>query len=409
VIDYPTPSGSPITTEPDDRTPPPSSPWKENHPAEGGTTCNSAAAHPEPAGLTEEEARFASFVEDLAPVLQVEEFDLASCPTARFDLPSPIQLEQRGITSELSPVEKATAPAFSQSEFWTEHTTHKNSIAAKLRSIGRYDVAEGLEHCHSEFTYTICDGCGKRGRFPNRCDCFYCPECQPRLSHDRKEAVGWWARLCPQPKFVTLTVLNIPDLTKGHVKELKKWWTRLRGRKFASNWTGGFYSIEVTNEGRGWHLHLHALINAKWIDAGELARQWNACTNGLGNIVKVKDARAADYLAQVTKYVAKGAQVASWTPDQIASYIDAFTDVRTFGVFGDLYGARTEFAEFIASLRDAKPRCDCGCQTVRFFTEAEWLALDLQPALATKPRPPDPHARQIALFDAHTSPYHVGA
>lgn len=355
--------------------------------------------------LSDEDLATDAYAEAIIPLLRDEEYDLSNCETPRFDDAAPIQLETRGTTAYRSQTPTAAQQTSKQAEFWAAHTAHKNSVAAKLRLAGRSDLAADLEECHSRYTIALCNDCGRTGRFPNRCDRFYCPECQPRLAKDRKEAVGWWAKLAEQPKHVTLTIRNITDLSQGHVKEIKTYFKRLRARKFARNWTGGFYSIECTNEGRGWHLHIHALINARWIDGGELAKQWSNVTNGLGYIVKVKDARPADYLKEVAKYVAKGNQLAEWTPDQIRAFIEAFDGVRTFGVFGDLYAARTKFSEFVRSLRDAKPLCDCGSCSISYFTEAEWM---IKQHIASPPppaRPPPQLDPQLVMLDAPPPAY----
>ena len=177
------------------------------------------------------------------------------------------------------------------------------------------DLAAKLEHCHTEYTFAVCGDCGRVAKFPNRCDCHYCPECQPRLSHDRKEAVEWWTTLVTEPKHVVLTVRNTPDLQPGHIDELRDYFSALRRTAFAtkvtywwiqnppattdstceppppviqqikryqdrtatgyclksSPWRGGFYSFECTNERRGWHLHIHALIDSDFISKQILA------------------------------------------------------------------------------------------------------------------------------------------
>lgn len=290
-----------------------------------------------------------------------------------------VQLESRGTTRQ-----------FKQGQLWKSQTIHKNTTAAKLRLAGRADLADKLEKCHTIYTVAVCSGCNTVKRFPNRCDLFFCAECQPRRSQDRRRAVEWWTRTIQQPKHVVLTVVNLTELTTAHVREFRHFFTKLRRSKFARNWQGGFYNIEVTNEGRGWHLHLHALIDARWIDAVELSDQWHRCTNGLGRIVKVLDARKKDYLAEVTKYAVKGVQLAAWQPSEILTFVTAFQTVRTFGVFGALYGKRTEFAEWFKAVRDQKPRCECGCSTARYFTELEFLIMDLVPTSSQASIPPPP-------------------
>lgn len=310
-----------------------------------------------------------------------------SAPTPpRFD--APVQLETRGVTQHPTEADRDQFPEWQQALIWNKHTIHKNTIAAKLREAGRASIAEKLEKCHTVFTVAQCTKCGTVKKFPNRCDNFFCPECQPRLSADRRRAVEWWTREIAQAKHVVLTVQNVPTITKAHVQEFRNWWTRLRRTKFARHWHGGFYSLEVTNEGRGWHLHLHALINAHWIDANGLSVAWQKATNGLGRIVKVKDARDGAYLKEVTKYAVKGNQLAAWSKEMICEFLDAFTGVRTFGVFGDLYAKRTEFAEWFKAVRDQKPTCKCGSCSALYFSEAEFLEKDFRPTPTESPMPP---------------------
>lgn len=320
---------------------------------------------------------------------RLRSFDLDETPpqTPRFD-PDPVQLETRGITQQETAHQKYEKLSLHQALLWSKHTIHKNTVAAKLREAGRADEARKLELCHTQFTVAQCTKCGTVQKFPNRCDLFFCAECQPRLSNDRRRAVEWWTREIKQPKHVVLTVQNLPNITKAHVQEFRRWWTNLRRSKFARHWHGGFYSLEVTNEGNGWHLHLHALINAHWIDAVGLSVAWNKANNGLGRIVKVKDGREKNYLREVTKYAVKGVQLAAWPKEIICEFLDAFNGVRTFGVFGDLYAKRTEFAEWFKAIRDLKPLCKCGACSLLYFSEAAFLEKDFVPTTNETSLPP---------------------
>jgi len=147
---------------------------------------------------------------------------------------------------------------------------------------------------------------------------------------------------------------------------------KLRRNKVFGNVKGGFYSLEVTNEGKGWHVHFHLLVDARWIDAGELAKTWGKLVGQDYAIVKVKDCRGADYIREVTKYAVKGSQLAAWTPNDIAEFIVAFQGVRFFGVFGALFGKRTQWQEWIASVREIRPVCVCGCDQWRLMTPNEF-------------------------------------
>ena len=313
--------------------------------------------------------------------------------TPRLSALESILLENRGLTQHSPQTPKPKELRHEQVEFWQKQSVHKHIVADKLSQAGLQAEAEKLRNCHSYYTVAQCQGCGTVRKYPNRCDQFYCPECQPVLSRERKKQVEWWTRTIRQPKHIVLTVQNTATLDKTNIRSFRDAFTRLRKRRFTRNWQGGFYALEVTNEGKGWHLHLHALVEAAWIDSAQLSQEWKSCTRGAGRIVHVRDCRGSSYLSEVTKYAVKGVQLASWTPAQVRTFVQAFTGVRTFGVFGSLYSARTEFAEFVAMMKEAKPRCDCGCQHVRYFTEVEWFQhehLQLGPPTAAPPRQPEP-------------------
>lgn len=387
-------------------------------------------------------------------------FDLENGPGGRFDTPEPLQLETRGLTSHAADTKSGDRAGKNQGEFWRSHTAHKFSVAAKLREAGRTELAEGLEDCHSTFTVALCPECGRVDRFPNRCDRHYCPECQPRLARERRDSVEWWTKEVHQPKHVVLTLKNIPGLTKAHVQEAKEMLANLRRRAFTTGlhhwwedhhamdafyrasengaddktldalyhqarrplkewqppvgtghtvsshpWKGGFYGLEITKERKGYHIHFHLLVDSRFIDGVELSRAWNLSSRGYGYIVKVIDARDADYLSELTKYTVKGSQLAEWEGAEIAAFIDALDGVRTFGVFGSLYGKRTEFAEWLTQLRDHVPACECGCADLRYFTEAEWLQRDLQPNTPARARPPTPDHEQLDIIPQASSYY----
>lgn len=248
----------------------------------------------------------------------------------------------------------------------------KETIVRKLREANRDDLAHPLAKCHTERFVRLCNGCYQTKVFYNRCDLKHCPVCSKRLAYERRRSVEWWTKQVKQPKHVVLTARNAATIDAAKVRSFKAAFARLRRTKFARNWIGGFYSIEVTNEGKGWHIHLHALIEAKWIDANELASVWAKCIGQDFAIVKVKDARNGDYLRELCKYVCKGDQLAGWIPDDIAALIDSLATNRTFGAFGELYKMRALHREFLDGLQAEGPTCPCGCSSFRFFDKNEW-------------------------------------
>lgn len=288
-----------------------------------------------------------------------------------------IKLENRGVT-----------PHRAQHELWRPQLHFRDTVAAKLAEAGLVDEANVIQQCHTQVSVAVCVGCSKPRKFLNRCDRSYCPCCQPRLARERRDSVEWWTRQIAQPKHVVLTTTNTSDLTRDHVDRIKQAFTRLRRTKFADGWRGGMWSVEVTNEGRGWHLHLHALIDADWIDARQLSVAWHRATGGAGHIVKVKDTRERSYLQEVTKYAVKGTQLASWSSTEVAEFVTAFARTRTFGVFGSLYKLRALWRAAMAEIQSERPACECGCVDVRILSENEWIAeCTLDPPTCARPSP----------------------
>lgn len=259
-----------------------------------------------------------------------------------------------------------------QGKFAFDGEALKETIIKTLLKEGETGYAAVLENCHTQRTYQKCHDCRKVRMFYNRCENFYCPCCARRLASDRRKSVEWWATHITQGKHVVVTVRNTETITKETVQRIKRAWSNLRRKKFASNWKGGFYALEVTNEGRGWHIHIHALVNASWIDSRVLSKEWAKCIGQDIAIVKVKDARAADYLRELCKYIADGNQLASWSGPDLVAYIRALDGVRTFGCFGALYKLRTQHRTFLDSVQSETGACPCGCRKFKYYSEAEW-------------------------------------
>jgi hypothetical protein len=290
------------------------------------------------------------------------EADIDFTPSASRSEPGSILLETRGVTSHRT-----------QSVMWEREIVFQQSILAKLRAIGKVHFAGKMAQCHTIETFKLCNGCRKVSKFFNRCELFFCPVCAPRLSRERKEAIEWWTKQVNQPKHLVLTVRNTLDLTKPYVQFLKAALGRLRRSKCFKAVSGGFYSMEVTNEGRGWHVHFHILLDAPWLCMPDVSQVWAKLVGQDFAICKIKDCRGADYLKEVTKYAVKGSELAKWSGDTIANFIESFDGVRFFGVFGSLYGKRTQWKAWIEAITEIKPLCSCGCDSWRLLSPEQLL------------------------------------
>lgn len=78
-------------------------------------------------------------------------------------------------------------------------------------------------------------------------------------------------------KFITLTVQNFPtDLLLWGLSAYFRWFKRLKQRKlFKDKVRGFFYAFEITKGQDGnWHLHLHIIADAQYMDVETLSKQW---------------------------------------------------------------------------------------------------------------------------------------
>lgn len=221
-----------------------------------------------------------------------------------------------------------------------EHVV-RESIAARLRGAGEFELSGRLSRCGEPVGWRECCHCGTAQPVFYRCNIRWCPDCAWRISAVRAAKVSAWAKTCGQPKHVTLTARNTTTLHREDVREMSAAFSRLR-RMRDFRWTRGCRTMEITNEGRGWHLHIHALVDVRWIDPAKLAISW---ARQIGQddaaIVCVKDARDSDYLAEVAKYAVKPIQMAGWPAQDAAMFVRALQGTRTFSTFGDLRGFQT--------------------------------------------------------------------
>lgn len=306
--------------------------------------------------------------------------------TPRHDI-RPISLERRGATSQTATPSKSRR-LDAQVEFWERLTIYTEGIVAKLDEAGESAIADRIRDCHSEVSYRRCRGCSTVSKFYNRCEHKWCPLCAPRLSRERKAALEVWSREVAQPKHVVLTARNSELISKPLVKRYVKALSRLRRTVFARNWRGGFYSIECTNESRGWHIHFHLLVDADWIDQSELAKQWAKCIGQDFAIVYVKDARGEAYLGEVCKYLVKGSILAKWSGVEVAAFVRAFDGVRCFQPFGSLLGRRKAVREVIKALLDVKATCECGCSDFQIMSPNELEEFQLHRSVTFRQFPP---------------------
>lgn len=251
-------------------------------------------------------------------------------------------------------------------EVWRE------TILVKTRGLIRQRTWDNLARCGRDQIWRTCGDCGHSLEHRFRCSQKFCPGCNWSIQRHRAQQLRLWSQSISQPKHCILTRRNELAPNRELFRHTMASFHRLRRQRWFEA-TGGCVSMETTNEGRGWHVHLHALLNARFVDVFQLATRWGRLVGQEDHaIVFVKDVRGADYVNEVCKYVVKSSDLASWPPKEIAAFINATQGVRMFRVFGTLFHERRRIKAMLKSMRPPPEPCTvCGSRHFRFETEAQ--------------------------------------
>lgn len=245
----------------------------------------------------------------------------------------------------------------------------QQSLLTKIHGLVDERLWENLDRCGKEQIFRTCKSCGDWEAFEWHCSNKFCPLCNYRVARRRAEILRLWTLRISQPKHLVLTMRNFTVMNRQAIRYFGRAVAKLRRNKVWKTVKGGCLSIEITNEGRGWHLHAHMLIDARWLDMAQLSIQWASILGQDFGIVKVKDCRGKDYLGEITKYVVKPAQLVSWPAEEIASFIGAIRGVRFFAAFGSLFKLQRQIKAEIEQGRPEPEACKCGCSEYQWTDE----------------------------------------
>lgn len=213
----------------------------------------------------------------------------------------------------------------------------RDRLISKLVDEGENSLAAKLAKCGQKLALT-CTCCGRERVVYTRCDLKWCPSCQSRLAARTVERFAAAVEKMSWPTLVTLTVKNYSrsEAKVPFVRNVRAAFTRLRRLRWWKRAVrGGVACIEVTNKGKGWHPHIHALIDCRWLAVTEpapgrasdgqiklkgkracreVSQQWELCVKRKGS-VHVRRVYSSDNgdirkgLMEVSKYSVKGSDL----------------------------------------------------------------------------------------------------
>ena len=125
-----------------------------------------------------------------------------------------------------------------------------------------------------------CRKCGHKFKFKTYCGDRLCPVCLPRRYQKLYRSYLRKFTGKSNLRHVVLTVRNLDHFNKKEVQWIRKCFDKLRSREIWRPVAGGMYVVQVTQrQGKGWHLHLHCIIESKvYLCRREISKQWREIT-----------------------------------------------------------------------------------------------------------------------------------
>jgi len=272
-------------------------------------------------------------------------------------------------------------PEWSKSDAVARGELERGLVMERLYSEGEMDLGNALADCGQPFPL-VCVCCGEEREGHTACRKRWCPACSWQIQRRRIDRFKGAVELMEWPAFLTLTQANSPD--PETIRELRKAWGKMRRRKmFEGQIKGGVAAIEVTNEGEGWHPHLHAIIDCEWLAVhtpapsrrdshdvfvqkcehaqAELSSVWASVVKQDTAICWIERMRNLDKLRYSLKYAVKGSNLIS-SPDPIGPLLRCLEKTRCISAFGNLHGRTSEMDA------DERPVTVCGqCGTEKSY------------------------------------------
>jgi len=248
-----------------------------------------------------------------------------------------------------------------------KHYVRKRLYADVFERAGETHIAERLRACGEDEVKAACSHCGHSWWVVDRCRLRVCPLCAYRISRERADYIFAMTKCMSFPKFMTLTMpLWTADPRVG-IKFLRESFSKLRRRPLWKKVRGGAYTIELKRKPGGWHIHLHCLLDAKFIPYRQL---WGVWKEIIGTTCPQVDIRAASS-ANARSYIAKDASKSAafdTHPEHIVDWYKATKGIRLWGTFGLWYNSSIQELGNELDLPEPAPCCpNCGAEHTTFL------------------------------------------
>lgn len=274
-------------------------------------------------------------------------------------------------------------------EYEAKRREERTRLMERLDAEGEYDLAGILERC-GEPLKLHCVCCGAIKTVEKACRKRWCPVCARKISAKRVGKYAGAVARMQWPLFVTLTRPNVRTITLDTIKEMRRAYRKLRQRQWwERKVVGGIASVEITNRGKGWHPHIHSILDCRWLAktvpppkatdtragmaakfkaaASEVGTEWAHAMGLKRASVHVKRAFTSrdigphsgnneSIAVEVLKYSVKPTDLIE-SAEPIGELIHLLGAARLVSSFGSMHGRKLD--EDDAS-DEPRPSCECG-------------------------------------------------
>ena len=151
-------------------------------------------------------------------------------------------------------------------------------IGEALMDLGLSSMGGRFIGCRTEDSEILftCQDCGHLEVRKSSCNVRFCPRCNGRRYRLLEEKFGSGLSRMKAPIFVSLSYPNVSVLDRAELDYLTKAFSKLRRSKCFRRVRGGFYDTSTTFNPSSltYNLHLHAVIDAPFLNRGALYARW---------------------------------------------------------------------------------------------------------------------------------------
>ncbi len=218
-----------------------------------------------------------------------------------------------------------------------------------IDSIEQSEKSKLLEECRSRAWFVRNEETGAVRVAAKQCRLRWCFHCGESRQQFVTQALMPWYTEAKAPKLLTVTIKHTDEPLPSQIDFLYDSFRKFRNRKFLKdNIDGGVWFFQVTynQKSEQWHPHIHALLDASFMDHQKLMELWEKITNG-STIVHIRSVNDPEHtLTHNARYAARPSALVKIPEDRWPDLFEAFDGRRICGTWGSARGI---------SLRPQKP------------------------------------------------------